>query len=460
MVTSLYLLGLHCVSETASCSGKMPSNAPTPQTKPQAPRNASKPATTQDSKSKSPHADRSKTANTIDPHELPGITSSATTTADLLESRVSQDHADEGSSGIGVNKKKQKRRQKQAARKAAEQPSMTDPQFAQPLSHVTDSQYTDSMKERAAIQAQGNSNGYHYDVSDYNDPGFYGAEEEEVVSYGDETHRRYQDSYDPRANGHNVHDYITQDALGGKAKKKKKAKANAMLQDAYSTDNPSLATQRTYQPPPPPPPPLSNQHDSPGLHRPVQHDSKDRIWNTSTAEERERIKDFWLSLGEEDRRSLVKVEKEAVLKKMKEQQKHSCSCTVCGRKRTAIEEELEVLYDAYYEELEVYANPNAGSFAAGAQCNVNAHSMARMPPDPSSQMHNNGSSRGRIQEIGDDDEAGYEEGYSDEEDDENTSDDELEDQGMHPVPSGGTDFFNFGNSLTVQGPPGTLGSSH
>ncbi|KAF9804679.1 hypothetical protein IEO21_09293 [Rhodonia placenta] len=41
---------------------------------------------------------------------------------------------------------------------------------------------------------------------------------------------------------------------------------------------------------------------------------------------------------------------------MKEQQKHSCSCAVCGRKRNAIEEELEVLYDAYYEELEQYAN--------------------------------------------------------------------------------------------------------
>ena len=52
-----------------------------------------------------------------------------------------------------------------------------------------------------------------------------------------------------------------------------------------------------------------------------------------TTSERERIKEFWLGLGEEERRALVKVEKEAVLKKMKEQQKHSCSCAVCGRKR-------------------------------------------------------------------------------------------------------------------------------
>lgn len=84
--------------------------------------------------------------------------------------------------------------------------------------------------------------------------------------------------------------------------------------------------------------------------------SRERIWNTSTNEERERIKEYWLSLGEDERKSLVKIEKDAVLSKMKEQQRHSCSCSVCGRKRTAIEEELEVLYDAYYDELENYAN--------------------------------------------------------------------------------------------------------
>ncbi|OZJ04071.1 hypothetical protein BZG36_03401 [Bifiguratus adelaidae] len=85
--------------------------------------------------------------------------------------------------------------------------------------------------------------------------------------------------------------------------------------------------------------------------------STDNFWgSTNNHEERQKIREFWLQLGEEERRSLVKVEKEAVLKKMKEQQKHSCSCSVCGRKRNAIEEELEILYDAYYEELEHYAN--------------------------------------------------------------------------------------------------------
>lgn len=58
-----------------------------------------------------------------------------------------------------------------------------------------------------------------------------------------------------------------------------------------------------------------------------------KIWSTSSSEERERIKEFWLGLGEDERRNLVKVEKDTVLRKMKEQQKHSCACAVCGRKR-------------------------------------------------------------------------------------------------------------------------------
>jgi len=83
-------------------------------------------------------------------------------------------------------------------------------------------------------------------------------------------------------------------------------------------------------------------------------------------EYRRRIKEFWLSLSEKDRNALIKLEKEAVLKKMKEQQRHTCSCSVCGRRRTAIEEELEMLYDAYYEELERYAEKE-GTLSLGVK---------------------------------------------------------------------------------------------
>lgn len=69
---------------------------------------------------------------------------------------------------------------------------------------------------------------------------------------------------------------------------------------------------------------------------PANPNTANRIWNTNSAEERERIKEFWLGLGEQERRNLVKVEKDTVLRKMKEQQKHSCSCAVCGRKRCVI----------------------------------------------------------------------------------------------------------------------------
>jgi nuclear transport factor 2 (NTF2) superfamily protein len=63
--------------------------------------------------------------------------------------------------------------------------------------------------------------------------------------------------------------------------------------------------------------------------------SNDSFWsnNNNNTEERQKIREFWLQLGEDERRSLVKVEKEAVLRKMKEQQKHSCNCSVCGKKR-------------------------------------------------------------------------------------------------------------------------------
>ncbi|KAK9467732.1 hypothetical protein V1512DRAFT_235697 [Lipomyces arxii] len=154
----------------------------------------------------------------------------------------------------------------------------------------------------------------------------------------------------------------------------------------------------------------------------------DRIWNTNTNEERERIKDFWLSLGEDERRSLVKVEKEAVLRKMKEQQKHSCSCSVCGRKRTAIEKELEVLYDAYYEELEQYANqqqkygPVPPPSLRPPYLSLNGHHHDHIPIDD------------------DDDDL--------DEDDDYSETDQPPELLSHDIPR---DFFNFGNSLTVQG---------
>ena len=233
-----------------------------------------------------------------------------------------------------------------------------------------------------------------------------------------------------------------------KSKKKKRSKNAGAGQHQNGSSNliGNGSTVAQVPPPPPPPPPPLDTASSKATHS----ISRDRIWDTSTHEERERIKEFWLSLSEEERRSLVKVEKEAVLRKMKEQQKHSCSCTVCGRKRTAIEEELEVLYDAYYQELEQYANHQQVDLGGAAPTMPPprrygplsaGHPSNHVPPS----MIDHRSSKSRVEELPDDEED--EEEYSDEEDDEDYSDEEIE-----PDPRGpAADFFNFGNSLTVQG---------
>ncbi|KAF8988361.1 salt tolerance down-regulator-domain-containing protein [Cyathus striatus] len=57
---------------------------------------------------------------------------------------------------------------------------------------------------------------------------------------------------------------------------------------------------------------------------------------SNSTEEREHIEDFWLGLGKEERKNLVKIEKDTILKKMKEQQKYACGCAVCGRKWSAV----------------------------------------------------------------------------------------------------------------------------
>ena len=78
------------------------------------------------------------------------------------------------------------------------------------------------------------------------------------------------------------------------------------------------------------------QHTQAGAKRSglanTQSAENNKIWSMSSTKERERTKEFWLGLSEEECKNLVKVEKEAVLKKMKEQQRHSCSCAVCSRK--------------------------------------------------------------------------------------------------------------------------------
>ncbi|KAI1973702.1 Stress response protein nst1 [Ophidiomyces ophidiicola] len=328
-----------------------------------------------------------------------------------------------GTPTTGVNRKKQKRRQKLAARQAAERQLNHS---AGSTSQNGDISHNGGDPGGAATQGQHMS--FELGDSDYT---------EDEAQYPIHAHTATQ--YDK--NGMVLQ---SQDSTKRKGKKKKNRKSRSHSHQAEGSAT-SMSTPSASLPRPVGLQPLSSS-----AYRSAHKVTKDRIWNTSTHEERERIKEFWLQLGEEERRSLVKVEKEAVLRKMKEQQKHSCSCTVCGRKRTAIEEELEVLYDAYYEELEQYANHKQGAFENGGLplggpprlYQTPIRTLDRHPSHPSAHHP----SRGRVQELQDDDEEPDEDYDEDEEDDEPYSEDELEEVAN----SSRADFFAFGNSLTVK----------
>jgi hypothetical protein len=63
-----------------------------------------------------------------------------------------------------------------------------------------------------------------------------------------------------------------------------------------------------------------------------------------------------MSLSESERALLARLDKESVLRKVKDQQRYSgCSCTACWRRHAAVEKELERLYDLYCQELEFSA---------------------------------------------------------------------------------------------------------
>lgn len=223
----------------------------------------------------------------------------------------------------------------------------------------------------------------------------------------------------------------------------------------------------------------TSSHTGTGSAQQQPPQQQQRIWSTSTAEERERIREFWLGLTERERRSLLQVEKDAVLKKMKDQQRHTCSCAVCGRKRSAIESELDVLYNAYYEELEQYANhqqqyvksggtisppPGPGPFPGsvaldGAGNVIGGNALTKAPAPPAQKTRTTVPVKkapvppeeddGYDDELEDDD---YEDGY-DEEEEEEEDDEDLPD--AHPprrkAAAPGSDVSPLGSSLTVKG---------
>lgn len=328
-----------------------------------------------------------------------------------------------------VNRKKAKRRAKEKARRDAITSSRTDDYASDELDD------TDLAPPGGYPSSQTQQSGPQYDPRYPNDVGQYQDSSGAGYGYSDEDN---QYGYDPAYATSNGVDQDPADvaAQGRKSKKKKKRTRSSQYDAGYEEPPPS-----TYYHAPPPP--RQRMNISEDALRTVEQKVNDDIWETSSREERDRIRQFWLKLPERDRRDLVRIEKDAVLRKMKEQQKHSCSCTVCGRKRTAIEEELEQLYDAYYKELEQFANgerPPPTHAQEAAVLRTGGGAASRAPPS------------GRIHAMPD----GEDEDDLDE--DEDSEDDEEYDRDPYDVQGHSQslsmprqDFFSFGENLTVKG---------
>lgn len=356
------------------------------------------------------------------------------------------DPADPGSAGTTtVNRKKQKRREKAAAKAAAERALHSDSKGG-----------IGSPAGSAAPSLDRRSLDVNYEYSE-----------------GEEEH------YD---HGHDPHDHAPQtygaSAKSKKSKKKKKKSSGTAAEGPYEhhdhdgDDDYDNDQDLDYEDPGHSHPQDHHVHHQHGHiqnhgtvhthHRAVDQPKK-KLWNDSTTEERQGIRQYWYDLSEEERKKLVRIEKEAVLRKMKEQQKQTCSCTVCGRKRNAIEEELEGLYDAYYQELAQYAKrpdqqPNEQVETLPSTLPPRQHhppvagvQTARGQPS----NHALQPSHARIVEhLGDEEDDSVEcEDYS--EDDYDDEEDEYSDE--EPVDEDSLDrgdleaFSSFSNSLTVEG---------
>eukprot|EP00039_Didymoeca_costata_P013360 m.202124 g.202124 ORF g.202124 m.202124 type:complete len:360 (+) comp15748_c2_seq2:361-1440(+) len=70
--------------------------------------------------------------------------------------------------------------------------------------------------------------------------------------------------------------------------------------------------------------------------------------------------DFWRGLSDEEKQKLSRLPKDEVPRRLKEQQKYSCNCSSCVRKRLIVEDELNSLYDQFLEEISesaLFASP-------------------------------------------------------------------------------------------------------
>ncbi|ORY25369.1 salt tolerance down-regulator-domain-containing protein [Naematelia encephala] len=203
-----------------------------------------------------------------------------------------------------------------------------------------------------------------------------------------------------------------------------------------------------------------------------------KIWTQSSKQDRENIRQFWLGLNEAERRDLLQIEKDAVLRKMKEQHRNSCGCAVCGRKKVNIEMELDQLYEQYYDELRTYAAEQraaerghpppegAGPFPGSVEVDASGQitQYDHRAPDPHD--HDDLIDDGSEGEYDDEEEYDDEDDLDDEDlGSEDADADELDDapppprpvkpvpkKNLAPRPEGADDFMAFGSNLaTIKG---------
>lgn len=92
--------------------------------------------------------------------------------------------------------------------------------------------------------------------------------------------------------------------------------------------------------------------------------NKADIWNNSRQAHQERIKRFWLSLEEDERKPFTRFPKDDLLEKIRNSApQRCCSCTICQRENAQVQDVLGVLCDAYYEELDDILRDRALDFS-------------------------------------------------------------------------------------------------
>jgi hypothetical protein len=158
--------------------------------------------------------------------------------------------------------------------------------------------------------------------------------------------------------------------------------------------------------------------------------------------ERKKFLQFWTSLSHTARKRIVRVEKQELLKKIKEKHRHICSCTVCGRKRAVIDREVERLYDQYCAELEynttkLQSTPNVNMISETQPMLQVSSNQQRRPPPTTEVVPSTSSSEPPL------DNSNEEDSYDDpEEENEDWSD--VEDQNSEDLIR-----YNFGKNLYV-----------